>query len=476
MRSNKYLILLLIISVIFFISCSKDILDRIDTDPNNPTSVEVDFILPIAATRCFHDLLGGVGARFIGSYVEHFCNVHLNPYFPDRGTSQFNQAYTVLKDTKEIIDRGTDEGKWIHVGIAQIIHAMALSTLTDVFGDVPYSEALQGSEDRNPVYDSQESIYNKLFQILDDAILNLSKNDGINPGNADMLLHGNKELWTKVAWGLKARFHNRLSNINPSTSATDALNALQNSFSSSDEILAFSNYASSGSSYTNNFSYQEQIEKCFGTSLTMLDILNSFNASGYVDPRAERWFVKLDGDLIGAPNGENIPDVAHVNYSPISIVNVLYPSAPVVGLSYDELKFIEAEANFRLGDLEKANIAYKEAVAASCTRQGLNLAEINSYISQGTVYVDDESLTLDMIIKQKWLSFFISQPIEAYNDYRRTGIPVLHNTSSNLGYQTVDGIPKRMPYPAEELARNSSAPTDVNNVTIYSKKVWWAKD
>ena len=129
MKNYKYAILLLILSIIFSVSCSKDIFDKIDTDPNNPTSVEVDFILPIAEARCFHDLIAGEGARYISSYVEHFCNVHLNAYFPDRGTSQFNQAYTVLKDTKEIIDRGSEENKWVHVGIAQVIHAIALATL-----------------------------------------------------------------------------------------------------------------------------------------------------------------------------------------------------------------------------------------------------------------------------------------------------------------------------------------------------------
>src|SRR5690554_1525076 len=476
MKKLIYISIIFISGIFLQTACTHDIFDEIDTDPNNPTAVEVDFILPIAQVRCVHDLLAGNGARYISSYIEHHCNVHLNAYWPDRGTSQFNLAYTVLKDTKEIIDIGSEQNKWVHVGIAQVIHALALSTLTDIFGDVPYTEALQGSEFRNPVYDSQESIYNNIFQILDEAIANLAKQAINTPGQTDMLLNGNVEMWTKVAWGLKARLANRLSNIDPNGSATNALNYLQNSFSSPDEILKFDKYAASGSSYTNMFSYQEQIEKCFATSLTMLNVLNSFNDPGYVDPRAEKWFVKINGEIIGAPNGQNIPDVAHVNYSPISTVNVLYPSAPVIVLTYDELKFIEAEANMRLGNLPEANNAYKTAVEATLTRQGLTPEEIVSYTSQGNVYTDDESLTLDMIIRQKWLSFFISQPIEAYNDYRRTGIPVLHNTVENLGFQTVDGIPQRMPYPVEEIARNSNAPTDINNVTIYTRKVWWAKE
>lgn len=182
MKNYKCIILLLILSFVFTLSCSHDILDEIDTDPNNPTDVSVDFILPIAQIRCVHDFLGGGGARYISSYVEHHCNVHVNPYWPERGTGQFNQAYTILRDTKMIIEKGTEENKWTHVGIAQVIKALTLGTLTDIFGDVPYTEALQGSENRNPSYDSQEMIYGELFQILDDAIANLSKEAVVNPG------------------------------------------------------------------------------------------------------------------------------------------------------------------------------------------------------------------------------------------------------------------------------------------------------
>lgn len=467
MKNYKYILLQLILSIVFSLSCSDDIFDEIDTDPNNPTEVPVDFILPIAQVRCVHDFLGGTGARYISSYVELHCSVHLNPLFPDRGTSQFNTAYTILQDTKIIIEKGSEESKWTHVGIAQVIKALTLGTLTDIFGDVPYSEALQGSDNRNPKYDSQEKIYTQLFQILDDAIMNLGKEAVTNPEQYDMLLQGDKTMWIKAAWGLKARYYNRLSNIDPNGSATDALEALGNSFSSPDEHLIFSDYAESGSDHVNLLSFQEQIEKTTALSVTILDVLNSFNEPGFDDPRAERWFVRLNGEFIPAPNGENVPDISHTKYSPISTENVLYSAAPVMVLTYDELKFIEAEANFRLGNLPEANSAYQEAVEKACLRTGLTQEEIDSYTSQGTVFTDDESLTLDMIIKQKYLSFFISQPMEAWSDWRRTGIPTLYNT--------VDGIPLRLPYPTNETATNSNAPTDINNVTIYTKKVWWAK-
>ena len=136
-------------------------------------------------------------------------------------------------------------------------------------------------------------------------------------------------------------------------------------------------------------------------------------------------------------------------------------------LMYDEIKFIEAEANLRLGNYPEANAAYKEAVQVACSRAGLSDDEVAAYIAQGTVFTDDESLTLDMIMKQKFLSLFMMQPVEAYNDYRRTRYMTLYNTQ--------DGFPERIVYPDDEYATNTNTPDYIDLVTIYTEKVWWAK-
>ncbi len=467
MKKFRYNLSIFLLTVLFA-SCSMDALDSIDTDPNNPTDVSVDLLLPQVEINMVNDFFAGTSARYITTYVEHTCNVHLNPMLPeDTNTALWNEAYDILMDLKIIIEKGTAQENWLHVGAARVIYAFVLGTLTDIFGDVPYTEALQGSSIRNPKYDSQESVYDALFMMLDEAIADFEKDEVTNPGNNDLLLQGNEGMWVKAAWGLKARYLNRLSNIDATGSATDALEALSKSFSSSTEGLIFSDYTD-GSTNTNPFSIYEQKQKTYAASITILNVLSSFNDAGYADPRAERWFNKINGQITGAPNGKNITDQTHTTYSGISTTNVLYGEAPQALLTYDEMKFIEAEANFRLGKLIQANAAYREAVKAACSRAGLTAGQITAYTSQGTVFTDDEDLTLDRIIKQKFLSFFIMQPIEAFNDYRRTGIPALYNTT--------DGIVKRLPYPASELATNSNAPTDINNVTIYTKKLWWAKE
>ena len=120
------------------------------------------------------------------------------------------------------------------------ISNVRLGTLTDIFGDVPYSEALQGSVNRNPHFDSQEDIYDLLFIMLVDAIADFQKDEVTNPGNYDLLLQGDKNMWEKVTWDLKVRYVNRLSNIDSDGSATNSLEALNHSFTSSDKGLIFS--------------------------------------------------------------------------------------------------------------------------------------------------------------------------------------------------------------------------------------------
>ena len=463
MKNIKYILFL---SIVFTLSCSQDQFDEIDTDPNNPTYVPVEFIIPSAQIKMVHSFYGSSSATAISTYVEHTCNVHPEKMELNRKTGIWDVGYAILNDTKMIIKQASEENAWTHVGIAQIIQAFTLGTMTDIFGDIPWTEALKSSDNRNPKYDSQESIYNELFKMLDDAIANLAKPVVKNPGKNDILLGGNQSKWIKVAWGLKARYFNRLSNIDPSGSATDALEAVNNSFMSSADNFVFTNYQNA-TTYSNNFSYEESTWKRFAASITIFKVIDSFNNSGFSDPRAERWFNKINGIFIGAPNGNDDSDLGHTLFSGISTTNVLYLAAPVELLTYDELKFIEAEAHFRLGHLTEANSAYQAAVIAACSRTGLTAGQITSYTSQGTVFTSDADLTLDMIIKQKFLSFFIMQPIEAFNDYRRTLIPSLYNTK--------DGIPCRIIYPDSELGRNVNTPRDINLVTAYTNKLWWAK-
>lgn len=457
----------LFVAVQLFAGCSHDTLDEIDTDPNNPTDVSVELLLPHSTMSMVNLAVASKQAQWLSTYVEHTANVRVNVMHPGDNTGAYwNDNYLNLNNINIIIEKASSEGKWLHVGIARIIQSIVLAQLTDLYGPIPYSEALQGSKNRAPKFDEQESLYFELQRILDDAIADLGKTSISSPGKYDLLLEGNKDLWLKTAWALKARYYNRLSNIDPESSATNALNALSNAFSSPSENLVFNGYMT-GNVNINPYVGIEKREQAFAASKTILDILNRFNAEGYTDPRADRWFRKIDGEIIGAPSGQNTSDQTHAKYSGISMENVLRENADMPIVTYVEMKFIEAEANLRLGRTVEAYNAYQEAVRQACLSSGLSNEQVDAYIAQGVVFPGASQLSLDDIMEQKYIYFWMFQPIEAFNDYRRTGIPELQNPY---------GVIKRFPYPADELERNPNSPTNIDIQTIYTIKVWWAKD
>src|SRR5690606_29756422 len=118
---------------------------------------------------------------------------------------------------------GSEEGQYTAAGIAKILYAYTLSVGTDFFGEMPHTEALQGSLNRAPAFDDQETIYSFLQQILDEAIADLDRVSVGGIERIDLIFRGDTEMWKKTAYGLKARLSNRLSNINPESSANEAL-------------------------------------------------------------------------------------------------------------------------------------------------------------------------------------------------------------------------------------------------------------
>jgi hypothetical protein len=144
-------------------------------------------------------------------------------------------------------------------------------------------------------------------------------------------------------------------------------------------------------------------------------------------------------------------------------------------LTYTELKFIEAEAQLRLGDRTKAYTAYEAAVRAALTQASifnsavaLTATPINAYVARPKVLMGADKLTLKDIITQKYIYLTVFQTQEAYNDVRRTGLITLMDP---------DGTAKRFPYPVNEISRNSNAPqaSDINTVYQDNARLFWAK-
>jgi hypothetical protein len=367
----------------------------------------------------------------------------------------------ILVDLKLIIEKGSEggseEGNWHNVGVAQVLFAYTMFVMTDLFGRVPYSEALQGSDVRKPAFDDQEFIYQEMLAMLDDAIANFQKEATTGIAGGDFIFGGDVDMWTKLAYSLKARHLNRLSNV-PGAAARheEALTALANGLSNGEGFI-FDKYTTS-QNYQNPWFRQENERGYLAVSSTLYNLMNSLN-----DPRIPIWFTKNQGMYFPAQNGTAIKDPSGLFYSRIS-TNVQYEIAPLPILTYDELKFIEAECHLRKSSPDKvaALAAYTDAVDAALLRAGVSSAAITTYRSQESVIPSDpDDLTLDHIIRQKYIALWPYGAIEAYSEWRRTGIPVMTNPLGNT--------PRRFPYPQSELSSNAE---NVPDVTIYNG-VWW---
>jgi len=465
-KNIKVVISGLALSFVCF-SCSEDILDQIDTNLNAPEDVSINLLLPQVTMNAVRTVAGNQTLFGVSTYVEHSANVRINLIDPwDVSESMWSSCYYGLNDLEFLIGKAESESNYAYLGIGQILYAFLLSNLTDLYGDVPMSEAVKGSDFRTPRFDTQEAVYANILSLLDEAIANLDRPSVGNPGNTDMIFKGDLEMWKKAAYGLKARFHNRLSNHDPEGSANAALAAIPNSYTSISEGFEFDGYQQESSVYNNPWSAFQNSQELFAVGQTLLDQMEKFSGDLGADPRTDSWFTLVDGKIVGAPTGANLADPSHSRYSQPSRSQVLFNGAPQPLLLFDELKFIEAEAYLRLQNSQNAFEAFKSGVRAALEKLSIPADEIDVYLAGPDMPSSADELTLDHIIGQKYISFWLYQPLEAFNDFRRTGIPEMNNPI---------GTPLRIPYPISEVNRNPNTPTEINDVTIFTTPVWWAR-
>ncbi len=221
----KYLNKLLIAFSLMFVmgSCNLFELD-INNDPNNPTQASVNLLLTQAELTLANSLGGGINDNLMG-FAGLLASGDNFQLFSNSYDGNWNSLYTnALKDVQGIIDIASnpDALNPHYLGIAQLLKAYGFSTLVDLFGDVPFSEALQADAAaaiKAPKFDDDQAVYNSCLSLIDDAIANLS---GPTPVavSGDIIYGGNKDKWLKFARSLKLKLLMNTRNVNP-TAAQD---------------------------------------------------------------------------------------------------------------------------------------------------------------------------------------------------------------------------------------------------------------
>jgi len=211
MRKNS--LFKLALAVILLFSACESIVDDLNTDPNNPTDAPITLVL--TGTQVANIVVQeGHSIRVVNMWSGYYNGAdrqYLDYSLYNVNAGNFNTSWGnvyqgVVSQTSLITERAEETGERLIAGIAKVVKAQAVGTATELWGDVPFSEAIN-FEITNPAFDSQMStLYPGLISLLDEAIADLQSGQGATPGSADINYGGDRDSWIAAAYTLKARY------------------------------------------------------------------------------------------------------------------------------------------------------------------------------------------------------------------------------------------------------------------------------
>jgi hypothetical protein len=481
MKKISFLFLL----IISFTSCKKYL--DVNTTPNNPTAVPPSTILPTTtiglAFANSNDL-----DRATSALVQHIAGVanqtaaydiyNLDGAFDNQWNGEIYG--NTLNDLQILIDQYATTSP-AYSGIAKLEMAYVFSMATDIWGEVPYSQAAQGLKFIAPRFDKQEDIYQgnsslgitSLFDLVKSGLADLSKTPNVlTPGNDDLVYKGDLTKWARMGNTLLLKFAIQISNKNPTLAASTISSVITgNNYINSNtldfEVPFSATVGNQNALYTFN-NVNRTGDQMLSTRL--LNLEKSLNDT----VRLAKFFTKPSGVFTSFDNGSTSAAPALATRSKYNTyLTGTSGEAPIRILTNFQVQFILAEAALTLGTAGTANTYYQAGITASMQKVGMTAAEISNYFATNPSVVTLSGTTeqqLQQIITQKYIAW-IGNGIEAYNDYRRTGYPVLALVNNAAG-DNPNVIPTRLPYTPAELASNPNAPKPRPKTDV---KLWFAK-
>ena len=461
---NVYILLL----VFLLPACKKGYLDVNQTNPNLTDKPPVNGLLAATTYQTGKNVFN---AGYIASYyVQQLASPNVGSgsdiYEDVDRSATWRTLYLVVEDLRQMQALAAEKNAYEHIGVAKVLEAVNLSMLIDFFGDVPYTEAWNKTIFK-PKYDSARHLYDTCLILLDAGIAAFNLADPLVKLDAgsDLIHGGNKAAWIKTAWALRARLLNRKSkqsDYNPQA----VLTALSNAYTSNSDdaqLTRFENQSPWDSVAARNASANLD----GWLSATFVNALNG-TTYGVFDPRLPHITDTTKyGDYRGTVNGAGrVGSGTDTGQCYLSLKGFYSgPGAPLLLVTYAEMKFIEAAAYFST-DKAKSYQAYLDGITANMNKVGVPAGERDAYLANAAVGVGVAAFTKALLFKEKYVATFL-QP-ETWTDARR------------FDYQYKDfALPKnavlntfirRAGYPASETSRNGENVPVVNSL---ADKLWW---
>jgi len=452
-----------------------------NVDPNNPSQVRTELLL----TNVQRDLSSVSGAVVGNLWVQFMAETQ---YDDDSRysttTSDFNGWYIgPLMDLQTIIDLNTNPetqddalsggSNNNQIAVARILKAYYFQMMTDRWGMLPYTDALQGSQNFSPSYDSQEFIYLDIINELKEAVAQMDSGSGVN---GDIIFSGNMEQWALFANSIRARVALRMADTGQSSlAATEFADAMNSGFVTGDVMYPYMAEAANQNPWFARFITRTD----YAISDVLADYmkgLEDHRVLRYADPAPNFY---TEGEEITFDNIMGMP-YSTANPGDITNASISFPGmairaqdAPLPIITLSELHFAMAEAAERGWINGDAETYYLDAIEASWNQWDVYEAgNFQNYVTNAEVAYDSGNW-MEKIGTQKWVALY-PNGYEAWAEWRRLGYPELVPHAFPLNQS--GEIPRRQAYPTSESQINEvnyNAAVSSQGADTPDTKIWW---
>lgn len=505
-------LVIILLATTFVIGCQFDRgFDELNINPTTADRIDVSNKIPSA-------MLWTSGGRYemwrasliySSTIVQHIASTGTywsgNFYLLNQGyaTSLFDRGYPQqVREIEDIVNQLTEEGNnSTSMGVARIWRAVVYHIMTDLYGDIPYSEAGRGfiSDILKPKYDPQSEIYASMLSEIEEAIGQLGADE---LGNADLIYQGDVAKWRKFGYSLMLRLAMRMTKVDPAGAQAWATKAIAGGTFASNDDIAFLQHTS-GPAGINKNGHGEVFTADGNPRLSkfFVNTLKSFN-----DPRlpilAARRSDKSTAvdDLIGLPSAtttgalqnmfpEDDPLGVNDAYAEPNRAVITGEDAPMVFQTYAETEFLKAEASIRGWHSGDAKTHYENGVRGAMQMLSqlypnaatIDDAQVDAYLEANPFDAGNSDAAMEAIHTQYWIVTFLNE-YEAFANWRRTGLPKLEPFGGETPYPgnvTGGEIPRRLIYPGSEESTNPENFAEVisrQGPNEFTTRVWWDKE
>jgi hypothetical protein len=454
-RQMIKIVMNMVVLMSIFSSCKKH--EYYQVNPNSPSTATPSLLLNDICRNTF--AIAPMNNAYASRHMTYY--ERPNSYVNYNWSSAGYERYDILRQVQDMNRLATLEDNKNYQGIAHFFRAYHFARLTETFGDVPYSDALNALDgDTKPIYDKQEDIYAGILAELEEANNLLGAANGEISG--DIIYSGDITKWKKLVNAFKLRMLIHLSK-KEDNATLNIKQQFQAIISDPAKYPLMESNADNGQIVYNTTSVDNYYPLYQDNSVPSLAALEKGFVKILKDRQDPRLFKIAEpvtdqpagvfSSYEGVDAGLEIEDQNNASPTASKIARryiLDQVNEPMVSLSYAEQEFLIAEAIARNWVTGDAATHYNNGITASMEFYQVDESDITTYLTDPLV-VYNAGNAIEMIITQKYISFFLNSGWEPFFEHLRTGFP---SFSTGPGTDNGEQVPKRFQYPPDEFAYN----------------------